>query len=94
MLGQGSATELLDEATATELLTGACSALPLDGKRVLVLSRMAPAMPRSRCCSACCTNVLGARVDRLDYLIALGTHPPMPEGRRRSAGRCLRRLTV
>jgi hypothetical protein len=37
MHGQGSATHLLDHATAGDLLGAACAGVPLDGKRLLVL---------------------------------------------------------
>jgi lactate racemase len=79
MHGQGSATELLDSARATELLAAECDGLPLDGKRVLLLipdgTRNAPIPLLFRLLY----DVLGKRVARLDYLIALGTHPPMTE---------------
>ena len=79
MHGQGSATELLDDATAAELLAAECDGLPLDGKRVLVLipdgTRNAPIPLLFRLLY----EVLGKRVAQLDYLIALGTHPPMSE---------------
>jgi nickel-dependent lactate racemase len=77
MHGQGSATELLRADVAAELLAAECDALQLDGKRVLVLipdgTRNAPIPLLFRLLY----GVLGARVARLDYLIALGTHPPM-----------------
>src|SRR5579859_5456246 len=79
MRGKGSPTELLEEAAAAELLAAECADLPLDGKRVLVLipdgTRNAPIPLLFRLLY----DVLGQRVTRLDYLIALGTHPPMPE---------------
>src|ERR1700674_3824125 len=79
MHGQGSATETLDSAAAAELVAAECDALPLDGKRVLVLipdgTRNAPIPLLFRLLY----DVLGKRVARLDYLIALGTHPPMPD---------------
>ena len=78
MHGKGSATELLNDATATELLGAACADLAVDGKRVLVLipdgTRNAPIPLLFRLLY----QELGQRVSRLDYLIALGTHPPMP----------------
>jgi nickel-dependent lactate racemase len=78
MHGKGSVNELLDDATAAELLEVECAGLPLDGKRVLVLipdgTRNAPIPLLYRLLH----QVLGKRVARLDYLIALGTHPPMP----------------
>src|SRR6266550_3858432 len=79
MHGTGSSTELLEDAAAAELLATACAGLPLDGKRVLVLipdgTRNAPIPLLFRLLH----EVLGKRVVRLDYLIALGTHPPMSE---------------
>jgi lactate racemase len=78
MHGKGSTTELLDDATAAELLGAACADLAVDDKRVLVLipdgTRHAPIPLLFRLLYA----ELGQRVARLDYLIALGTHPPMP----------------
>ena len=78
MKGIGSATQLLTEADARELLGSALAELPLEGKRVLVLipdgTRHAPIPLLFRLLY----EHLGKRVARLDYLIALGTHPPMP----------------
>ena len=77
MHGTGSVTHLLDDATAGELLGAACAELPVTGKRVLVLipdgTRNAPIPLLFRLLY----QHLGARVARLDYLVALGTHPPM-----------------
>jgi nickel-dependent lactate racemase len=77
MHGKGSATELMDDGSAAQLLAAECDRLPLDGKRVLVLipdgTRSAPIPLLFRLLH----DVLGARVARLDYLIALGTHPAM-----------------
>jgi lactate racemase len=80
MQGKGSPTELLSDQTAAELLAAACAGLPVDGKRVLVLipdgTRHAPIPLLFRLLY----QELGPRVARLDYLIALGTHPPMSPG--------------
>ena len=77
MHGKGSVSRLLEDATAGELLAGACAEAPVDGKRVLVLipdgTRNAPIPLVFRLLY----EHIGARVARLDYLIALGTHPPM-----------------
>jgi lactate racemase len=77
MHGKGSVTRLLEDATAGELLAAACAEAPVDGKRVLVLipdgTRNAPIPLVFRLLY----EHIGARVARLDYLIALGTHPPM-----------------
>ncbi len=79
MRGKGSVTELLSEAAARQLLEEAFAGPALDEKRVLVLipdgTRHAPIPLLFRLLY----EVLGARAGRLDYLIALGTHPAMPE---------------
>jgi lactate racemase len=79
MHGTGSATQLLKDAQAAELLALECASLPLDGKRVLVLipdgTRNAPIPLMFRLLY----EVLGKRAKQLDYLIALGTHPPMSD---------------
>ncbi len=57
----------------------ACDPLPLDGKRVLLIipdgTRTAPIPLIFRLLY----EQLGRHVARLDYLVALGTHPPMTE---------------
>src|SRR5882672_9714590 len=77
MHGKGSATELLDDQTVAELLSAACAGLSIDDKRVLVIipdgTRHAPIPLLFRLLY----RELGQRVARLDYLVALGTHPPM-----------------
>jgi nickel-dependent lactate racemase len=79
MQGKGSTTQLLEDATAAELLVSACDGLPVDGKRVLVIipdgTRNAPIPLLFRLLY----DVLGKRVAQLDYLIALGTHPAMSD---------------
>ncbi|HKW22273.1 MAG TPA: lactate racemase domain-containing protein [Ktedonobacterales bacterium] len=73
-LGADDVRELL-AAADTELLTGA--GIDLAGKRVLVIipdgTRTAPIPLFFRLLYA----QLGSRAARFDYLIALGTHPPM-----------------
>src|SRR3712207_9054188 len=79
IIGQGSTTEKLSADSARELLARALDPLALDGKRVLVIipdgTRTAPIPLLFRLLYA----QLGHRVARLDYLIALGTHAPMPD---------------
>ena len=61
------------------MLAQALDPLPLDGKRILAIipdsTRTAPLPMMFRLLY----ERLGRRAARLDYLIALGTHPPMPE---------------
>lgn len=79
VVGQGSADATLTADDVRQLLTQACDPQALDGKRVLVIipdgTRTAPTPVLFRLLY----DVIGHRVDRLDYLIALGTHPPMSE---------------
>jgi nickel-dependent lactate racemase len=79
ILAKGSTTETLTVVDVQQLLAQACDRLPLDGKRVLVIipdgTRTAPIPLFFRLLY----EQLGHRVARLDYLIALGTHPPMSE---------------
>lgn len=77
--GKGSTTATLTVEDTQQLITQACDPLPLDGKRVLVIipdgTRTAPIPLIFRLLY----EQLGRRVTRLDYLVALGTHPPMSE---------------
>ena len=79
MIGTGTPTNTLSDADVERLLTESLDPLPLDGKRLLVIipdgTRTAPIPLMFRLLY----ERLGQRVERLDYLIALGTHPPMPE---------------
>ena len=74
---KGSLTSVLSEDDVQQLIAQAFSALPLDGKRVLVIipdgTRTAPIPLIFRLLY----EQLGKRVARLDYLIALGTHQAM-----------------
>ena len=77
--GKGSTTQTLKDEDVRQLLAQACDALPVDDRRVLVIipdgTRTAPIPLMFRLLY----EQLGRRVARLDYLIALGTHPPMSE---------------
>lgn len=77
LLGSGSTTQTLASDDVRHLLAQTFDALALDGKRVLVIipdgTRTAPIPLFFRLLY----EQLGQRVACLDYLIALGTHPPM-----------------
>src|SRR5260221_4826670 len=77
--GKGSTTETLSVEEVQQLIALACDPLPLDGKRVLVIipdgTRTAPIPLLFRLLY----EQLGRRAAQLDYLIALGTHPPMSD---------------
>ncbi|GAC1581807.1 MAG: lactate racemase domain-containing protein [Ktedonobacteraceae bacterium] len=79
LYGKGSTTETLTDIDVQHYITQALDALSLDGKRVLVIipdgTRTAPIPLFFRVLY----EHIGQRVARLDYLIALGTHPPMEE---------------
>jgi nickel-dependent lactate racemase len=79
LLGKGTATTTLTQDDVYGLVAQACESLSVDGKRILVIipdgTRTAPIPLFFRALYAS----LGQRVARLDYLIALGTHPPMNE---------------
>ncbi|MFN2167184.1 MAG: lactate racemase domain-containing protein [Anaerolineae bacterium] len=67
----------LNEEEIRRLMAEALDARPLDGQRVLVIipdsTRTAPIPAFFRLFH----DLLGRRVAALDYLVALGTHPPM-----------------
>jgi nickel-dependent lactate racemase len=79
LIGQGNSSESLKETAVQTLLQEALEPLPLEGRRVLIIipdaTRSAPLPLFFRLFY----DVLARRVARLDYLIALGTHPPMSE---------------
>ena len=79
LYGKGSTTETLIDNDVQHYISQALDALVLDRKRVLVIipdgTRTAPLPLFFRLLY----EHIGRRVARLDYLIALGTHPPMEE---------------
>lgn len=79
VIGKGYEDRFLTEAEIRELMTEALDKAPLDGKRVVIIipdgTRTAPIPQMFRLFH----EFLGARVARLDYLIALGTHMAMSD---------------
>lgn len=79
VVGQGAATTVLTEDDMQQLLAEAFDSEQLDGKRVLVIipdsTRTAPIPLLFHLLY----EQIGRRTARLDYLIALGTHPAMPD---------------
>ncbi len=77
LTGHGSADTVLTPDDVRDTLARALDPEPLDGRRVLVLipdgTRTMPMPLLFRLLY----ELLGTRVAQLDYLIALGTHPPM-----------------
>ncbi|HEY2901007.1 MAG TPA: lactate racemase domain-containing protein [Polyangia bacterium] len=78
-IGRGVDSGALPEADVADAVLRGLAALPLDGQRVLVLipdsTRTFPGALLFRLL----TRALLPRVRDLDFLVALGTHPPMSE---------------
>jgi len=81
LIGKGSYERVLEREDVGEICARALEGLPVDGKRVLVLipdhTRHAP-IPLF---FDAITKLLHGRVRALDYLVATGTHAPMPSDR-------------
>ncbi len=79
VLSQGSPAAILSDADVRRLVEQVLAALPLAGKRVLAIipdhTRSGPTGTFFRAIS----DVLLPRAQKIDFLIALGTHPPMSE---------------
>ncbi|NLS77270.1 MAG: DUF2088 domain-containing protein [Chloroflexi bacterium] len=79
VIGYGSNKIALSESKARSIMAKALATLPVDGKKVLILipdrTRTAP-MPLF---FKLFYELLGDRVAKLDYLVALGTHSPLDE---------------
>lgn len=77
LVGKGSPLEMLDEAQVTTLCAEAFAQRSWEGKRILAIipdnTRTAPIDVMFRAVY----RLLAERVQRLDFLIALGTHPPL-----------------
>jgi nickel-dependent lactate racemase len=79
IVGNGYEADYLSEVETRELIAEALTQADLAGKRVLVLipdsTRTAP-IPMM---FSLFRDLLAGRVAALDYLVALGTHPPMSD---------------
>lgn len=87
VIGYGGADHILTSSEVHAILAESFSDQPVDGERVLVLipdtTRTAPMDLFFREIEA----VLGPRTARLDFMVALGTHPPLtPEAMDRLVG--------
>ncbi len=78
MEGRVELSRSLTEDEVGEVLAKAFAGVPVSGRRVLVLipddTRHAPIPMLYRLLN----EIVGKQAKRLDFLIALGTHPPMP----------------
>ncbi|MEA3407281.1 MAG: lactate racemase domain-containing protein [Chloroflexota bacterium] len=79
VIGKGYTDRFLTEQEVEEVFEKGLGEIDVDGKRVVVImpdgTRSAP-VPL---CFRLFVELLGGRVDTLDFLIALGTHPSMDE---------------
>ena len=79
VLSQGSPTTELTESQIREFIEKALANLPVNGKRVIAVipdhTRSGPTGLMFRAIA----DALLPRVAKIDFLIALGTHPPMSE---------------
>jgi nickel-dependent lactate racemase len=79
LIGTGYTDHYLTEDETSNIVKDALAALPIDGKRILILI---PDSTRSMPMPMMFTlfeKYLGARAAKLDYLVALGTHQPMTD---------------
>jgi len=79
LLGKGSPTGSLAEDDVRELTLAAFERLALDGQRVLVIIPDSPRTAPLPLFFRLFYEALWGRVAALDYLVALGTHPPMSD---------------
>ncbi len=77
--GAGYSDRFLRQDETRDIVAATLCPLPLDGRRVLLIvpdaTRTAPVGTLFRLVH----ELIGARVQKLDVMIALGTHPPMSE---------------
>ncbi len=77
--GAGARTRAMTEAEIRALLDAALGAADLAGRRVLVIIPDSTRTAPIDLMSAILGEILGAKVEALDYLVALGTHPAMDD---------------
>ena len=79
VIGYGNDKQAISEAKVREIMSQGLATLPVDGKKVLIIipdrTRTAPIPMFFKLFY----EYLGDRVAKLDYLVALGTHPGLDE---------------
>ncbi len=79
LAGTGSQTTILTEEQVFDICSAGFSQKQIDGKKLLVIipdhTRTAPIDVMFRVLN----RLLAPRVELLDFLVALGTHPPMSD---------------
>ncbi len=77
VIGNGDASGILTDRQIRQIIADACAAMDLDGKRVLVIipdhTRTCPLPLVSRLLY----EQIAPRARTLDFMVALGTHPPL-----------------
>jgi lactate racemase len=80
VVGSGQSDSYLSDLQIGEIIESAAARIEPAGKRILVIipdhTRSCPLGMVVRCLR----KSIGASADKLDFLIALGTHPPLGEG--------------
>ena len=80
-VGQGAVDRYLAPEEVRDIVRRGLASLPLDGKRLLIIIPDATrTMPLPLMLDTIEAEA-GPRVTALDWLVALGTHPPMPDDR-------------
>ncbi len=79
--GIGAADQTLSESQIREIITNGTPASLYSSKRVLVLTP-----DTTRTCPlplliSCLQDIIGSKTEVLDFMVALGTHTPLPEER-------------
>ena len=89
--GAGARTRAMTETEIRDLLTGALAGESLSGRRVLVVIPDSTRTAPIALMATILDEALAETVEALDYLVALGTHPPMDDA---ALGRLLGREVV
>jgi nickel-dependent lactate racemase len=79
VIGTGVAAGALSEQQVEDVVARGLAALPLDGQRVLVLIPDGTRTFPGKLFFRLVVEQLKGRAKAVDLLVALGTHPPMPE---------------
>jgi nickel-dependent lactate racemase len=79
VIGNGVAQGALNASQVEEVVARSLAALPMDGQRVLVLIPDATRTFPGKLFFELVVRHLGGRAKAVDFLVALGTHPPMSE---------------
>jgi nickel-dependent lactate racemase len=79
VIGKGTDEGYLSKYELREIVQGGLNSLAIDGKRVLVIIPDATRTMPMPLMFDLLNEALQCRVQKLDYLVALGTHPPLSD---------------